>query len=192
MSDARLRRTLPILAPLLVIPSAIPVGGKAVERVLFEPSGLYSRGAGPELDAAGRTVREGDRRFDYLPGVTATESVQVELDGEGNILATHTMPVAGAQPSIVSRTSEWNQVAALQQVCGSPLRQEWQEILWGSGIGATDIVQIDLDADGTEELAMGATSSGGFARNDFFYVLGSTGVNEYTRAGQAIFIAPPV
>ncbi len=136
----------------------------------------------PVLDAAGNTVQEGERRFNYL--MDETGPTRIELDAQGRVVARQSLSGASSTPAkMVAPAGAFHGPSASGIGGSNPslLELEWKYGLYGSGIGESRVVVFDIDGDGTSEALMGASHRSGFYSNDFWYVVKQTGPDTYSQ-----------
>jgi hypothetical protein len=128
--------------------ASVPTEPATADPRSVEGGGRVETSPAPWTDVYGRPV------FDHEPGTTRTYGLS-ETQGLHAVVP----EASGSAPS--SSASPVNLLGVVR---------EWRRGVLGTGIGDKGLYAVDLDGDGSTEIVASA-SSGGFGRNNFWYVL---------------------
>lgn len=131
-----------------------------------------------QMDAFGNVVFDGEFAYNYA----RTESgvfVQKMLDGDSNVIAEQSLLVDPFQGVEEALEVVGEEVPFLPSTSDAYLSEEWTYPAFGSGLGASGLTIVDLDADGTLEIVAADNEVGNFGANNRWFVLRKSDTGGY-------------
>lgn len=101
-------------------------------------------------------------------------------------------PAKSAKPAVAQSSAKWAATrqwakSGEQAAATGPAQPFWQYAIWGSGIGASNILIGPAPTAGTPEIIVGGNSSNGFGADDFWQ---SVRWNPATKNYDQVFVSP--
>ncbi len=160
---------------LLLFPSTADMVGK--EPIAGNPSQSVHRFL--ITDRYGNTVRDGERRFNYVIGPYGN-SAKIEINEQNQVITRQSLLAFPFSATPAHQKEVVAEPSASSEAGSDPTaaKLEWKYGLFGSGIGLSRIAVFDIDHDSKLEMVMGG-SQWTFGGDDFWYVVRQTGLNSY-------------
>ena len=118
-----------------------------------------------QLDAYGNVVRtSGGEQQSYRPPDVALETSDHQATGDPSIASPNRLAESEAPSAPASAVA---------------FEPAWQLHIWGTSIGRTGMIPVDLDEDGSLEVVVSSSSRGGFSSNDSWLVLRAQASGDY-------------